>query len=309
MNHNTPSRNKITAVLLSLLMVVSVSAVYATAVVATGPDGPAPNSTPSGDTTAENQTASNESPLETADAKLAEQSGDASLVRDQLALVQDLNEIDEKPTSERDQALDMAETVLSQRKEWAAREDKPLPKSMVPLFEAQQTKIDGARTLLRTNEQSKQEGLARAVTLAKQGTKMQAAQVDDDITMSSGSGLASVNTPDHESPSAAVTELLDRYDVTPTAQDAAAMRELDDAPEPTRSALTDYLDAYLAFQSETAAGNYSGTLSARNQLLEETNELQDALEDQPPGITRPQNHGGLIPYNQIGTVGPICPVW
>lgn len=297
MSRGAPRSTKIAAVLLAVVMAVSISGVFVTAAAA-GPTDPA------GGVPADNSTARNVTALESADAILANQSGDASLARDQLDLVRDLRAIDEKSTtSELDKALATAEAVLTQRQQWASSESKPLPTSMESQFAVSKTKLDAARALLDSPGESQDSyGLSNAIEKAKQGTKIQAALASDSVTRSSE--LPSVETPNHESPSAAVLAIMNRYNVTPTAEDGSELRRLDDLPDPTRTALTNFLDAYLAFQRNTAEGDVVGTFAARNQLLDETVTVHKAFENaDTPGGARMQAN----PDTQIGCVDESSP--
>lgn len=311
MSRGLSQSDQLLALLLVVVMVLSIPTAFVTAA-ATAPievsddtavgDDPTDNST-AADTTADSDTSEADdgeasadstgqdaSALKRADAALAEQSGDATIARSQLELARELLTIGEgSSASQREQTLDVTDALLEQRKAWAASEKRPLPSSTVSSIEATQTKLDGARKLLETNDDLQDaDGLTRAVTLAKQGTKLQAAQADDSVTLSSD--LPAVETPNHESPSGATLALLDRYGITPTAEDVATMRELDNQPEPYRSELTDFLDVYLAFQTATAQGDTTGIFAARNQLLDETQDLNVALENtDQPGIVTPQH--------------------
>lgn len=303
-----------TAVLLALLMAFSLPALYGTAAAA-GPD-PIDDDTPiaeafpdgsTDNTTTEQSKESTDSTdasvWETADQALADQPGDAGLAREQLALAREVQAIsDNSSKSDRAKALDTADTILEQRKGWAASQDKPLPSSQVQRIETQQAKLDAARELLDTAQETKDvDGLARAVKLAKKGTTMQAAQADDSVTMESG--LPAVETPGFQSPSAATLELLVRYGIAPTAEDLKTMQRFDDLPEPTRTELTEFLNAYLAFQSATAEEDVTKIFSARNQLLEESQDLSNVLED-GPGLVTPQHNKDLSnqPVDTAGTV-------
>lgn len=288
MSRNRKRSDQVTAILLAVFMALSVPAVYGAAAAAgpTTPDNTTGDS-PTNDTTVPTDL----SALETADAVLEDQQGDATLARTQVDLTQQLWAIADDPSrSDREQAVDMADAMLEQRKQWAAKKNRPLSPGMVPLFETSQTKLKGANLLLESDESLQDEnGLTRAVSKAKQGTKMQAALADKGVTLESG--LPSVETQNHASPSAATMAIMDRYGVTPTAGDLAAMQELDNLPEPKRSAITDYLDAFLAFQRTTAEGDFTRTLTARNQLLDATATLNDALENtDPPGVATPQHN-------------------
>lgn len=74
--------------------------------------------------------------------------------------------------------------------------------------------------------------------------------------------------PTHAAPSKAMFALLGRHNVTPTTEEEAQIRAFDDLSEPTRAALTDYLDAYLAYEAATQAAladvNWTRLHSARN---------------------------------------------
>lgn len=288
--------DQVAAILLAAIMVLSVQAVFATAVAA-GPEatdettiGETPTDDTNGDSPTDNTTGENptsdttiptgETPLDTADAVLANQPGDATVARSQLGLVRDLQTIIDS-RSGRTQALDLADATLEHRKQMAASRDKPLSPDMVPLFDVAQTKGEGSNTLLET------EG---AIAKAKKGTKLQAALADDSVTMDSD--LPDIRTQNHVSPSSATMALMDRYGARATAEDVAAMQKLDDLPEPTRTALTDYLNAFLAFQRTTAQGDFTRTMAARIQLLDATADLNDALENTDgPGLATPQHSG------------------
>lgn len=311
MRSTLPQVETVLAVVLSVLMVLSISVGLVGAAAAAPDDGSSlgEDSTTAADASNESSTEtssdSDASGLATAESALADAPGNTTLARDQLALVGEIHDI-ESSTSGTDEALAIAEAVLAQRQQWAASPDKPLPASMVPQFEVARTKLDASRKLLETDENyESSDSLSAAVAKAKQGTKMQAAMGNEDLTVDSE--LPDVETPNHESPSAAVLAIMDRYGVTPTAEDRAELQALDDLPDRTRTALTDFLDAYLAFQRNTAEDDVTGTFAARNQLLDETVSLNDALQDadtNTPGVASPQaDHGD----NRIGCVDESAP--
>lgn len=98
-----------------------------------------------------------------------------------------------------------------------------------------------------TNGQSG--NLTMALRLATEGSKLQTGQLNwsDQPRDPTDMTLTPTPTPEHDSPSVAAFAILDRYNVTPTAYEAANIRSLDHLPEPTRSKLTAVLDAYLGY--------------------------------------------------------------
>lgn len=212
--------------------------------------------------------------------------------------------MDDESRSQREVALDAADTVLESRQQQANGESSQLARRQIA---TQRTNLRGARALLEITDDTGGDSLDRAVRLTEAGMKLQIAQQSrsDKPVDPTSVELPSVQTPSHDSPSGAALGLLEREDVTPTATEAEEIRSLDDIPDPTRSELTDVLDAYLAYYDATqaAAEEYNRSrlraltnnwtrlqatdVDVRNQvaqvraaqlqLLEETADLETAL--------------------------------
>lgn len=91
------------------------------------------------------------------------------------------------------------------------------------------------------------DSLGMTTPFVKQGLEWQMARInrDDKPTQRTVDSLSYTSTASHDSPSAAALAILDKHGVTPTAKQASEIRSLDSLPEPTRTELTDVLDAYL----------------------------------------------------------------
>lgn len=194
-----------------------------------GPDGADGTATPTGDADVSD-----------------ELQAQADLKADLLGIVSD------ESRSDRAAALDAGERALASRQRMAT--DSVQRDTLV----TERTNLRGASALLETIESdagTRPGDLTAAANLATLGLKVQAAQrTDSDGPVDPAVGtLREPDTPSHAAPSAAAFALLDRYDVTPTAGQAAEIRALDDLSEPARSELTDYLDAYLAYYDATQA--------------------------------------------------------
>lgn len=116
--------------------------------------------------------------------------------------------------------------------------------------------VRGIRTLrhvAKTDPNDRGGNYHRAVRLATAGIKLQSGQLNGSKGPSDPTSQTRITlpTPEHDSPSSAVFALYERYPVDPTAEQAANVRALDNLPEPTRSELTDVLDAYLGYSIVT----------------------------------------------------------
>ena len=136
--------------------------------------------------------------------------------------------------------------------------------------------------------------LARAVALAKEGTRLQALRLGIDLD------AAPVPDVRHEGPSEAAFALLARHGAVADEGQAARLRALDGLPDAQRVALTRVLDAFLAFEDSTrlvyAAGveapDFAPGIVARGRLLEAAILLEEAF---PPRATSGVVCGLVVP--------------
>lgn len=170
----------------------------------------------------------------------------------QMALARDLQSVmNDESRSKREVALDAAGLAMTKRQEQLA--ESQTGTQVASQVGTQQTNLRGARTLLEIMDGTRSEEKGRTVRIAETGVKLQVAQMSDNEQSIDPSQVdfGDIKTPDHESPSAAIYSLYDRYNITPTADEASEIRAFDELPEPTRSELTDVIDAYIAFNDAT----------------------------------------------------------
>lgn len=203
----------------------------------------------------------------------------------QLALARDLRGIlTDDSRSRRAATLDAASRTLAARQQLV--DEGHLNESLAPRLAAEQTKLRGARTLVEVAEgdQSGQKGsISRASRLAGVGTKVQAARLASDNGPTDPAEVALPDTPipDHDAPSAAAFAILEARNVEATPEQAADIRGLDELANPTRREVTEVLDAYLAYYTttqETDGTDVQQIRAAQLQLLDESSDLQAALE-------------------------------
>lgn len=141
--------------------------------------------------------------------------------------------------------------------------DEATNPGMQQRFGKLQTNFRGARKLYTRTEGKGIDNSSRAVRLAVKGTHLQAAQgiSREHDTDSSQVGLPSSPGPDHDSPSAAAFYLLATYGETPTAEEAESIHRLDNLPEPARSDLTEYIDAFIAVRQTSLAAYADANLT------------------------------------------------
>lgn len=229
----------------------------------------------------------------------------------QQALVSDLQALlDEDSQSQGSALVAAADRALVSRQRMAA--DGRLPASLQSGLATERTNLQGAQALMDIiNSESAEDSsstLTRAVRLTEMGMKVQVAQRQTDTQTIDPVDvtLPAVQTPDHASPSDALFALHDRHGVTPSAQQAADIRALDELSEPTRSALTDVLNAYLAYERTggEAGANVAQVRAAQLQLLEESVDLRAAVGDSDtPGLATPASHDETHP--QVASVVSI----
>lgn len=183
-----------------------------------------------------------------------------------LALAAELQPILEDARSDRAAALAVAERAVAAR-----AGPNPGDDAMEAPVGVELTNLRGAREILAITDDAGRTGrLPLATRLTRAGFELQAAQTgagDGSVgsvgslgsarspgsTASTVEALPETPTPDHPTPSAAAFAVLERQGATPTAEQARTIRSLDDIPEPTRSELTDIIDAYLGYRAATAA--------------------------------------------------------
>lgn len=234
MNDDIEQSNRAGAVVITVVLVLWIPAVFAAGVAIPAAADP---------TTAD--TSTNTNATDTRETAPVRENPQLSLARDIEAILAD------QPRSNREKALDTADLALANRQEAAS--ENGLDGTGGSHLATQRTNIRAASTLLGIQDDPQLDGDAKTMRLAEAGVKSQIAQQSDsdqplgpnDVT------LPAVETPHHESPSAAVFALYDRDDVTLTANQVAGIRALDEMPEPTRSELTDVVDAFIAYQRAT----------------------------------------------------------
>jgi subtilisin family serine protease len=151
-------------------------------------------------------------------------------------LTRALTAIEDDPSlTNRDQALATAHTAVQDRRD---RIDTDTPH-----LAQQQAHLDAAEDLLATADDETTSEVERSIRSAQQSTRHQADTL--------GIEPVDVSPPDHASPSQAARELVHRHDATPTLDQRQSLDHLDDLPPTLREALTDYLDAFLAFETAT----------------------------------------------------------
>lgn len=144
-----------------------------------------------------------------------------------------------------EKTLQIAELGVQDRQMLTAGLDRrPGEVSLAPVDPGQRD-IDATRQLLEEMDHERESELADSIELAKQASRHQAEQA--------GLGWQQApSAPTHESPSRAARELVDRYAITPTAEQQDEIGRLDELPEPVRGELTDLIDAFLAFDQALA---------------------------------------------------------
>lgn len=176
-----------------------------------------------------------------------------------------LDTLSDRSRSRRTRIFDTARRALATRQQ--RLDDQQRTGRFDSEFPSQRTKLRGARAMLRTSEaDGEPDGLAEAAILARTDSRTQALRMNatdaDTPTEPGGVTLPDTARPGYDRPSAAVFAILEKHHVDPSAQESADVRALDDLPEPTRSALTGYLNAYLGYYTTTRAV-YAG--SERNR--------------------------------------------
>lgn len=177
----------------------------------------------------------------------------------------------------------------------------------------------GTSKMLDSSSAPEPGNLTQATRLVTAGMERQVAQIDPNERPSgpSDATLPEPSTPSHTSPSAALFAMLEREDVTPTAEQAAEIRAMDRLPNPTRSELTDVLDAYLGYshvaqdlnlrtiRRQQVATQVAEVRAAQQRLLDETGDLKDTgITSEKPGIAGPTSHTS-VPSVQISGVVSI----
>ncbi|PSG96598.1 hypothetical protein BRD56_09600 [Thermoplasmatales archaeon SW_10_69_26] len=142
---------------------------------------------------------------------------------------------DDSSLTNRDQALATAHTAVQDRRDRIDTDTSHLAQ--------QQAHLDVAEDLLATADDETTSEVERSIRSAQQSTRHQADTL--------GIEPVDVTPPDHASPSQAARELVHRHDATPTLDQRQSLDHLDDLPPTLREALTDYLDAFLAFETAT----------------------------------------------------------
>lgn len=172
---------------------------------------------------------------------LEQRQSDLRLARDLLGI------LDNESTTRRTAILNAADRSLESHRQQAIQTGS-LPTDSAPFFARGQGKVAAAGTLADAIEARSEAGdLQRAVSIALTAERTEAGPLGGEA-----STARSVNGPDHAKPSAAAFDLLDRHGVTPTEKETGNIQALDDLPEPSRSALTDFLNAYIAYEKATS---------------------------------------------------------
>lgn len=187
----------------------------------------------------------------------------------------ELSEVPDRSSVER--SLDIAEVGLQDRRTMATQGELD-EANEGPLAQAT-ANLDTVRTLMATLSPDQRGELSEAIQLAKEASGHQAAST----------GLAwnePANAHAHGSPSEAVLELADRFDAEPTSAELDQIESMDALPKPTRTALTDLLDAFLAFDDAVTQAYTNADLQTLAELPSQGELLHDAL-DAPPAILNP----------------------
>lgn len=203
-------------------------------------------------------------------------------VQAQKTLSRELLAIRNDSQSQRVTALNGADAVLASRQEVVG--SGRLNQSVAAKLSTQRTNVRGARALLTISESGNyQENLTTAVSLATVGMKLQVAQVNPakQPTDPNNVTLPSSPMPAHDSPSSAAFALLDQYNVTPTTEQAANIRALDDLPKSKRRALTDYLDAYLGYYLATKQASMEMNRTRLGSMMRDAEALRQVRENRP----------------------------
>lgn len=226
--------SRLGAVLFVALLVMWIPAVSMSVVADTAPSGPAADDSPN----AEDSTNTSEAAEEAVQAQLA-------LARDVQTILED------ESRSNREAALDAADMALATRQSQAS--ERQVDTGMASRLGTQRTNVRGARAILNIMNGTQSGKNSETVRLAETGVKLQVAQLSqsDRPIAPSNVDLPDIETPAHESPSAALFALLGQNSNSLTAAEASDIRALDDLPEPTRSELTDVIDAYIAYKTVT----------------------------------------------------------
>lgn len=163
-----------------------------------------------------------------------------SLRTSQLEFALELARLGEaRHIADREWTLRTARTALEHYRDLAGS-GTPL----LSLLDQQDRNLDLAEDLLALHAEDHAGDLRRVAALAQRASRWQAAAL----------GLAwsdPVPLEGYEAPSAALSALAARYEVEPTIEDRTRLRRLDGLTEPLRTALTRFVDAFLAL--DTAA--------------------------------------------------------
>lgn len=177
--------------------------------------------------------------------------------------------------------------VVQRLKQRNISADDQLNVGVGPQLAAQQTKLQGARTLLTTAEPEStgtKNSLATTTRLTETGFRVQVArlQTDSQPTDPGNVGLPTTTPPDHHTVVAATTAILEAHDAKLTDEQAAELHKLDTLPESRRHELTDVLNAYLGYYrtvQATDGTDVQRVRAAQLRLLREAADLEAALDD------------------------------
>lgn len=134
-----------------------------------------------------------------------------------------------------------------------------------------QDDLEATTQLLDTMDGSHGSELAESIAIAKQASRHQAES--NNLTWT-----APPEGPDHDAPSEAARTLADRYNLTLTAEQEADIQELDALPEPTRTELTDLIDAFLTYDAVIEDAYADANLTAIAAAREGTSEIKTLQE-------------------------------
>lgn len=141
--------------------------------------------------------------------------------------------------------------------------------------------------------------LTRAVKLTRLGLKLQVRQVSarSNAFNPANEPLPSTQLRGYPSPSSAAFALVDRHNVTLTAEQVDDIRALDEVSEPTRSELTDVLAAYLAYENATDRAYGTTKLSKWKALIRSEKPALNSSYTKMAQESRP--------YVSIGSTGSL----
>lgn len=148
-------------------------------------------------------------------------------------------------------------------------------------LEQQHRNLDTAEKLIALAKADHEVELQYAVDLAGSATEHQARALGLDLS------VIDTETPHHDSPSEALAALVEQLGGTMDAGDLERVRTLDDLAEPTRTALTQFVDAFAAFSTASELAYADADLAALASLVDDAQEVATTLSQGIPGSGSP----------------------